>query len=45
MILITTLISGMAFSASCAVIYIDLDTFYTVDPKYKQRVFNSRLNR
>jgi hypothetical protein len=38
MIVITTCFSSIAFSISCFAIYLDLDCFYNVDPKYKERV-------
>ena len=38
LIFTTTLISGGAFSVSCLAIYFDLEAFYSVDPKYKNRV-------
>lgn len=38
LIITTTILSGVAFSLSCLIIYFDLEAFYTVDPKYKERV-------
>lgn len=43
LILFSTIISGGAFSLSCIVIYLNLESFYSIDQQYKRRVTPPRL--
>lgn len=43
LILSTTFLSGITFSVSCMLVYVDLDSFFSVVPRYKSRLRKASL--